>query len=193
MNLKRLLITAAFILVAGLGAGTAAQSKINLQDGIAPPIPFETTISMELNAIEVTDGLVALDPKRGDTMFGYGFLGRTSSELPGSFMLSMNCFPAVFLPGEGNEITGGMWTLPVYMSPPKGFNTVYMGSFYGTVGGGKMGWDKEGNATVFMTFNVDGGTQTWNGVTGSGFFEGTLTETGKGPATLTGKLTITYR
>ena len=192
MNTKRLFITAAFILVVGLGTSVTAQRKTSLQAGITPPQPVDTTVTLELNSVEVTDGTIAFDPKRGDSMFGYGFLGRTSGDLPGSFMFSMNCFPSFFAPGGTNEITGGMWTLPVYMTPFKGLNTTYMGSLYGTLVNGSMDWDKTGTAQVFFAFNVDGGTQNWAGVKGYGTFKGTLSENEKTGTTMSGWLTITY-
>ena len=190
MNTKRFLITAAFILVVGLVASATAQTSE--QVGISPPQPIDTTVTMELNSVEVTDGIIALDPKRGDSMFGYGFLGRTSGDLPGSFMFSMNCFPSFFEPGGTNEITGGMWTLPVYTRPYKGLDTTYMGSLFGTVVNGSMDWDKTGTALVFFTFNVDGGTENWAGVKGYGTFKGTLIENEKTGTTLSGWVTITY-
>lgn len=188
MNTKRWsMITAAFILVVGLGTGAAAQRKSS-QISISPPQPIEQTVTLNLNAVEVSDGMVALDPKFGETVFGYGFLGRTTGELPGSFMFSMNCAPAVFTPGGANDITGGSWTLPVYMLAIRGG---YAGSLYGTVVNGTMNWSKDGLADVFMTFNVDGGTQVWKGVTGYGTFAGTVTNE-KGTTTMSGVLTITY-
>ena len=192
MVTKRLLITAALILVVGLGTSTTAQRKTNLQAGITAPQPVDTTLTMELNSVEVTDGIIALDPKRGESLFGYGFLGRTSGDLPGSFMFSMNCFPALFVPGGTNEITGGMWALPIYMRPFKGLNTTYMGSLFGTVVSGSMDWDKTGTALFFFAFNVDGGTQNWAGVKGYGTFKGTLIQNEKTGTTLSGWLTITY-
>jgi hypothetical protein len=199
---KRLMITAAFILIACLAASAGAQRKTSLPvDNISPPQPIDQNVTMKLNAIEISDGIVGLDPKfggaagfsrAGETIFGYAFLGRTSGTLPGSFMLSMNCTPAVFTPGGANEITGGMWTLPVYALPFKGLDTVYMGSLYGEPVSGNMGWDKEGNAEVFVNLTIEGGTQNWAGVKGYGTFEGTVTTSGKGGTTLTGVLTLTY-
>lgn len=184
MNTRRFMIIAALILVAGLGANAAAQGQTNLGD---------TTVILKLHAVEVNDGIIGVDPNKGETMFGYGFLGRISGDLPGSFTFSMNCFPAVFEPGEANEITGGMWTFPVYMRPSKEEDTVYMGSFYGSLVDGKMRWDKEGNAEVHLAFKVDGGTLHWDGVTGFGFFEGTMTTDEKGSSKLDGELTLIYR
>ena len=192
MKTKRFMFIAALILVAGLFAGAAAQRTTTLQAGISPPQPVDTTVTMQLNSVEVTDGTIALDPKRGESIFGYGFLGRTSGDLPGSFMFSMNCFPSFFAPGGTNEITGGMWTLPVYMRPYKVLNTTYMGSLFGTVVSGSMDWDKTGTALFFFAFNVDGGTQNWAGVKGYGTFKGTLIQNEKTGTTLSGWLTITY-
>ena len=188
---KRIMIAAAFVLLAGLFASAAAQGAADLQADTIGPMPLETTVTMTLNSIEVSDGVVGLDPKFGETMFGYSFLGQTSGELPGSLMFSMNCVPAVFAPGQSNEITGGAWTLPVYMRPFRGLSNVYMGSLYGTLVSGQMVWGKDGNAEVYLSFNLDGGTQTWETATGHGTFKGTLMVDEKGTTTLSGELTIT--
>jgi hypothetical protein len=189
---KRILIATALVLLAGLGTGTTAQSKADLRVSNIVPIPVETTVTLKVNAIEINDGVVGVDPRFGETVFGYNLLGLTSGELPGSFMLSMNCAPAIFTPGGSNQIAGGAWSLPVYMRPLKGLNIAYMGSLYGTIVNGKMDWDKLGNADIYMTFSVDGGTQTWDRAKGTGTFQGTLTADEKGTSTLRGELTITY-
>jgi hypothetical protein len=182
---KRIMIAAAFVLLAGLCASAAAQVEIG-------PIPMDTTVTMKLNAVEVSDGVVGLDPKFGETMFGYSFLGQTTEGLPGSFMFSMNCAPAVFTPGESNAISGGAWTLPVYMRPFRSLSNVYVGSLYGGIVDGTMGWAKDGTADIYMTFNVAGGTDTFGGATGKGTFQGTIKVDENGEKTVSGELTITY-
>ena len=183
---KNILLAAAFVLVAGLGAAMA-QGKMDSNDAARmPPEPFQDTV--RVNAIEVSDGTLGTDNlTKKETAFGYSFLGRTTGSLPGSFTLSMNCTPATPTPGETSDMTGGSWTLPVYMTEVRGG---YAGSLYGTIAQGTMNWDKTGTAAnVYIVLNVDGGTQSWDGVQGYATFVGTLfidEETQK--TTLTGDL-----
>ena len=170
---KHLLLVAAFVLLASLGSAMAQGKMDRRGAAIMPPEPIQPTV--HVNAIEVTDGNIGYDIEKRETMFGYSFLGRTSGSFPGSFTLSMNCTPAIPVPGESSELTGGAWTLPVYMTTSLRGGASYAGSFYGTIANGKMHWDKTGtNAEVYFVLNVDGGTQTWNGVSGYATFEGTL-------------------
>jgi len=165
---KQLLLAAIFVLLVGLAANTTAQSSLG-QDAAfrLPPItPFT-----QVNAIEVSDGTIGTnDQSKEVTAFGYSFLGRTTGEYPGSFTLSMNCTPAIPVLGEVSGVTGGSWTLPVYASE---IRSTYAGSLYGTIAKGSMSWDKTGTI-VYLVLNVDGGTQTWDGVTGYATFTGTL-------------------
>jgi hypothetical protein len=154
--------------------GTAmAQGKMDSK-GTAyrlPPQPIQPIVSV--SAIEITDGTVGMDIKGTETAFGYSFMGQTTGSLPGTFTLSMNCAPALPIPGYTSEVSGGSWTLPVYMTSIKG-GTTYAGSLYGTIDKGTMSWDKTGrNATVYILLNVNG-TQTWEGVGGYASFAGTL-------------------
>jgi hypothetical protein len=169
---KHLLLAVAFVLLAGLGAGVMAQAELdsNLWQPPRPIVPI-----VEVTAIEVTDGTTGLDTRTGmETAFGYIFLGRTSGAMPGSFTLSMNCTPAIPMPGETSELTGGAWTLPVYMNVLKG-TTGYAGALYGTIDKGTMNWDRAGTtANVYMVLKVDGGTQSWDNVSGYATFVGTL-------------------
>jgi hypothetical protein len=181
---KYILIVTTLILLGSLYTSAAAQT-------IGPPVAGETTVNLKLSAVESSDGILGFDPKVGETMFGYGFLGQTTGDFPGSFTFSMNCAPAFFVAGQTNSITGGSWSLPVYMQPPKGFNVVYVGSLYGQIVEGKMAWEKE-STLVSLAFNVEGGTQTWAGVKGHGSFQGSLVKDEKGATTLNGELTITY-
>jgi hypothetical protein len=168
---KHFLLAVAFVLLAGLGASAMAQEEISTDR--LPPVPIQPTA--QVNAIEVTDGTIGFDNQRkAETAFGYAFLGQTTGSLPGSFTLSMNCTPATPLPGDTSDMTGGAWTLPVYLTGIKGA-TGYAGSLYGTIANGTMSWDKAGTgATVYMVLNVDGGTQTWDNVGGYATFVGTI-------------------
>lgn len=171
---KHLLLAAAFVLLASLGAGAMAQGKINRQ-GSALRVPPEPILPIvRVSAIEITDGTLGYDGQtKKETAFGYSFLGRTTGSFPGSFTLSMNCTPATPIPGDTTELTGGSWTLPVYMTNVGGSG--YAGSLYGTIANGKMIWDKTGaNADVYIVLNVDGGTQSWDGVQGYATFVGPL-------------------
>lgn len=168
---KYVLFAATFVLLAGLFAGVLAQGKTNSASFRMPPEPIEPIVT--LNAIEVTDGKIGMDNQtKLETVYGYSFLGRTTGAFAGSFTLSMNCTPAIPVPGEASELTGGSWTLPVYLTDANG--TQYAGSLYGTIAKGSMNWDKLGNATVYMVLSVGGGTQTWDGVGGYATFAGTL-------------------
>ena len=165
---------AAFVLLVSLVASAMAQGKLD-QKGSAirlPPEPIQPIVSV--SAIEITDGTVGMDSRTGkETAFGYSFLGQTTGSLPGSFTLSMDCAPALPIPGGSSELTGGSWTLPVYMTSIKG-GTAYAGSLYGTIAKGEMSWDKTGrNATVYIVLDVHG-TQSWEGVGGYASFAGTL-------------------
>ena len=170
---KYFLLIAAFVLLVSLVATAMAQGKMDPK-GLAirlPPEPIQPIVSV--SAIEITDGTVGMDIKGTETAFGYGFLGQTTGSLPGSFTLSMNCAPALPIPGGTSELTGGSWTLPVYMTSIKG-DTAYAGSLYGTIAKGEMSWDKTGrNATVYIVLDVQG-TQSWEGVGGYASFAGTL-------------------
>jgi hypothetical protein len=172
---KYFLFAAAFVLLTTLSLGAMAQGRRDPTGSIVklpPPEPIGTSVSV--NAIEITDGILGTeDATKKETAFGYSFLGRTTGSLPGSFTLSMNCTPAIPIPGETSELTGGIWTLPVYAPAIEGGG--YAGSLYGTVAKGEMLWDMSATgANVYFVLNVDGGTQSWNGVSGYATFAGTI-------------------
>lgn len=172
---KNLLFAATLVLLAGLFAGAMAQSRIDPTASIfrlPPPEPIGSIV--QVNAIEITDGITGMDSQtKQETAFGYSFLGRTTGTFPGSFTLSMNCTPAIPVPGDTSELTGGSWTLPVYLSSLKSGG--YAGSLYGTIAKGTMNWDERGtSANIYIILNVDGGTQAWDGVAGYASFAGTL-------------------
>jgi hypothetical protein len=179
---KNLLLAVAFVLLAGIG-GAMAQGRMGSKSPALrlPPLPIDPIVTV--NAIEVTDGVIGMDNKtKSETVFGYTFLGRTTGSMPGSLTLSMNCTPAIPVPGEASELTGGSWTLPVYITEAKGG---YAGSLYGTIAKGTMNWDKTGtNANVYFVLEVKGGTRTWEGVSGYATFAGTLFVDEKTQATM---------
>ena len=170
---KYFLFAAAFVLLTGLFFGAMAQVSMDQTDPTfrLPPEPIVPIV--KVTAIEITDGTIGSDNQtKKETAFGYSFLGQTTGSLPGSFTLSMNCTPATPMPGETSDLTGGSWTLPVYMTE---IRTGYAGSLYGTIAKGTMTWDKAGtSANVYIVLNVDGGTQAWDGVGGYATFVGTL-------------------
>jgi hypothetical protein len=168
---KHIFMAAAFVLLAGLGTAMG-QGKMNKNGATfrLPPEPIGPVV--KINAFEVTDGSIGYRPTKEETMFGYTFLGRTSGSLPGSITLSMNCTPATPTPGGSSALTGGSWTLPIYMTEVRGG---YAGSLFGTIVKGTMTWDKTGtNANIYFVLNVDGGTQSWEGIQGYATFAGTL-------------------
>ena len=169
---KHILLTAAFVLLASFGS-VMAQGKMDWKASALqlPPEPIGSVV--KVNAIEVTDGTLGSDSQtKEETAFGYSILGRTTGAFPGSFTLSMNCAPAKAIAGEKSALTGGSWTLPVYMTEVRGG---YAGSLYGTIEKGTMTWDAKGtSATIYMLLNVGGGTQSWDGVGGYATFAGTL-------------------
>jgi hypothetical protein len=205
-----LTIAIAIALIAIGGTDAMAQGSFGQQTSAVGPIlsPVEP-ITIKIRSIEISGGTIGFDKGQPPSspmlesairlpleppqqvLFGYSFLGRSSGELPGSFMLSMNCRPAIFEPGGSNELVGGTFTLPVYLEKAtRGSN--YQGALYGQVTGGKMSWDKTGTlATVEMNFTVDGGTQNLSDRRGEGVFQGILTEGEKG-STLDGELMITF-
>ena len=189
---RHYLFAATFVLLAGLGVSAMAQSKMAQKGStlISPPEPILSTV--HVNAIEVTDGTVGYDKDtKQETAYGYSFLGRTTGSFPGSFTLAMNCTPAVAEPGGSTEMTGGVWTLPVYVTGLKG--TGYAGSLFGSVAKGEMSWDKTATqAVVYFVLNIDGGTQAWDGARGYAIFSGTLS-VGEKNTTLTGDLVFTIR
>jgi hypothetical protein len=188
---KYFLLTAAFVLLAGLGSAMAQKSSAIRLPPELPPEPFLLNV-VHVNAIEIADGTVGYDQAKTETTFGYSFLGLTTGAFPGSFTLSMNCTPATPVPGDSSKMTGGAWTLPVYTTSIKG-GTSYAGSLYGTVANGKMAWGKMAtSAEVYFVLNVDGGTQRWDGARGYATFAGTLFVDEKtGKATLTGDMVFT--
>ena len=167
---KQILLAAAFVLLASFGTAMA-QGRMNQSAAVKlPPEPIGSVV--KVNAIEVSDGIAGWGLNKEETVFGYSFMGRTTGAFPGSVTLSMNCTPAIPIRGKASDISGGSWTLPVYMTE---IRTGYAGSLYGTIAKGTMTWDAKGtSATIYIVLNVDGGTQVYDGTTGFASFAGTL-------------------
>jgi hypothetical protein len=183
------LLATAFVLLAGLGSAMAQSTK-NSSIVRLPPQPIGSAVTV--NAIEISDGIVGFDQSKSETVFGYSFLGRTTGTFPGSFSLFMNCAPSLPVSGGINDVTGGAWTLPVYVTDMKG--GIYAGSLYGNIVKGTMSWDKTATkASVYFVLDVSG-TQSWSGVGGYATFAGILlTDEKTGQTTLTGDLVFTLR
>jgi len=184
------MITAAFVVLAGLSATASAQRKAapKMTEGIIDPRASQE-YTLKVDSIKVSDGILAMDYNFGDVVFGDSFLGRTSGDLAGSLMMSLNSAPTT-IQGEEVQVVGGSWSLPVY-TPDSKFGEIYMGSIYGAISNGKISWDESGTvANLVLVFSVDNGTKNWGGAKGSADFYGTL-EVQKGqPVHLSGVMTI---
>ena len=185
---KYFIFAAALVLLMALGTVAMAQEKSAKADVPfrMPPVPVNPIVNV--NAIEISGGTVDLDSETRESSYRYRFLGRTTGSLPGSLTLFMNSSSAIPVPGDVSEFKIGAWTLPVYMTVPE--DSGYAGSLYGTVATGKMKWDNDAlTADLYLVLNVDGGTQTWEGVQGYATFVGTLTiDKDHGKTTLTGQM-----
>ena len=173
---KRLAFAVALTLLTGLFWSTQAQS-----------------LSTKLQTIEVSPGIEGTDK---GMMYGATYLGKTTGVLPGSFFLSMNYDMTSVLTARLSlaqqvpsiqNITGGTWSLPVYRG------SLYLGAIYGHIQEGTMQGTPGGlrPSTVNMILVVDGGTQTYDGTSGSGTFSGTLNHVTKdGIPTMSGTLSF---
>lgn len=176
------------LLMTGVGADTMAQDAQGL-DAERGPMAREARVSVD--AIQVNQGERFIDPSsQRDTTFGLGFLGRTAGDLPGSVTFALNVTNSPETRSNTSAITGGPWTLPVYMTEVRGG---FAGSLFGTISDGVIVWDRINNtAQVSMTLKVEGGTVAWEGATGSASFDGTLVPEDKSSRyRLRGKLSFT--
>jgi hypothetical protein len=176
------------LLMTGAGADTMAQDT---QDVNPDGVPTARQTSVSVDAIQVSDGERLIDPNsQRETTFGLGFLGRTTGDLPGSVTFALNVTNSPETRNNVSAITGGPWTLPVYMTEVRGG---FAGSIFGTISDGVIIWDRTNNtAQVSMTLKVEGGTLAWDGATGSATFDGTLVPEDKSSRyRLRGKLSIT--
>lgn len=176
------------LLMTVAGADTMAQDARELN---AEPVPTAREARVSVDAIQVSQGERLVDPSsQRDTTFGLGFLGRTAGDLPGSVTFVLNVTNSPETRNNVSAVTGGPWTLPVYMTEVRGG---FAGSLFGTISDGVIVWDRANNtAQVSMTLKVEGGTVAFAGATGSAVFDGTLVPEDKSSGyRLQGKLSFT--
>jgi len=173
-TLTRIAIALTFTLLSGLPNLAQAQS--------ASTVRIDT-----VQAIEIFPGIPV--PER-NTRFGVAFAGRVSGDLPGFLAATVNYTPANPGPNVTNTIVGGSWAITVRQ------NNRILGTVFGRVTDGTAVWDTNGTiATVDATVTVEGGTNAFVGVKGTGMFDGTLDHTplaNKRPPTLKGTLSLTF-
>jgi hypothetical protein len=202
-------LAATAILLAGIVSSVAAQqirkapARINPVESVLPPAPPLATLSgsysSKVNAKEVSAGDTQYS--LGQT-FGWTSYGTTNGDLSGYLFISLNytlqkgsALPeapaksAIAPPqpiSETSQVTGGSWSKLIFRDGK------YLGSVSGRIVGGELVWDSSQlNATMRLELAADDGTDTFQGNTGKGTFEGTLDRsTGKG--NVTGLLTLNF-
>lgn len=153
------LMAFAIALITVLLAGTARAQK-------------ETFVSFK--GIEVSAG----HEEPGEA-YGWMCYARTTGALPGNLTLSLD-YAGMKEPGTSSDVTGGAWTLPVYLpSKPSLARPIpidpYQGVIFGSVEGGGITWDKTGaTATVELKMLIQGGTQTMSNLRGTAYLYGTI-------------------
>ncbi len=181
---KLILSAAAFVLLAGLSITNAQRPS---KEQSFRPLPIEST---HFEGVKSADGMPGFDMDKEEAAFGYTFLGQTSGAYPGSLTLSLNLTPRELKPGVENTIKSGSWTLPVYYKNES--TSEYVGSLYGTITKGTINWDDPTSAQIFLELDVAGGTEKFEGRTGSATFVGRVFVDEKtSKTTLSGDLMIT--
>ena len=173
MKITRLTVLALTALITVLLAGTAQAQK-------------GTFVSFK--GIEISTG-----HEESAEAYGWMCYARTTGALPGNLTLSMD-LTGMKAPGTGSDVSGGAWTLPVYM--PTDFSRLrpvlldpYQGVIFGSVEGGSVTWDKTGtSATVELKMLIKGGTQTMSEMRGSAYLYGTVFYDEKGRGTFDGSI-----
>jgi hypothetical protein len=139
------------------------------------------------NGIEISAG----HEEPGEA-YGWICYARTGGALPGTLTVTMDYF-GVKGPGVSSQVTGGGWTLPVFLTGR--FSTAkrpitddpYRGVLFGSVDGGEITWDKSGTlASVQLKLIIRGGTQDMQALSGSGVLQGTVIYDEKGRGTFSG-------
>ncbi len=139
---------------------------------------------VSFKGIEVTAG----HAEPGEA-YGWMCYARTTGDLPGNFTLTMD-FEGTKEPGTVSAVTGGAWTLPVYVQAMRGAS--YMGVLYGRVLGGDAIWGKE-KSTVELKMIIDGGTQTLLDLRGNAVLYGTFSYDSKGVPTFEGSIYFEFQ
>lgn len=116
--------------------------------------------SSSFSGIEVTPGWI-----EDDEVYSWVCYGRLTGQINGNMTLTMD-YAGMPMPGEVRPVERGTWTLPVFSQTIRG--ETYMGVMYGAVSGGEIQWDKSGNATMTLDLTITGGTQTLQGISGTG-------------------------
>ena len=139
------------------------------------------------NGVEVSAG----HQEPGEA-YGWICYARTGGAFPGTLTVTMD-YLGVKGPGVSSQVTGGGWTLPVYLTGK--FSTAkrpitddpYRGVLFGSVDGGEISWDKSGTlATVQLKLIIRGGTKDMEGLSGSAILQGTVIYDEKGRGAFSG-------
>lgn len=126
-------------------------------------------------------------------VYGWMCYARTTGALPGNLTIAID-FAGAKEPGTSGAVTGGNWTLPVYMSsvvlktrPIRIDN--YQGVLFGSVEAGTVMWDKTGTiGAVELKMLIRGGTQAMADLKGAAYLTGTVTYVDKGAGTFNGTI-----
>ena len=162
---------AALVILWGVPVSAQTRAPVLSTDVTVGP-PEVGTLSA-FNGFEVTTGQ---QEEEGTASYGWVCYGKTAGALPGNFTLTANYDTPLdqeMNAGVAQSITGGTWTLPVYMQTITG--TTYMGVLYGTVTGGTFQRDIRGYSEMMnVKLQITGGTQTMTGWQGTADFDATI-------------------
>jgi hypothetical protein len=178
---RSLLVLAAATVAATMTVFATSASAQEVTPTAGTPYTATTTYTDKVRGLEVSAGTII-----GDTRFGATFVGKTTGDLPGVLVASINYTPSSPGPGVTNTIVGGKWVL---RGP---WDTVY-----GSFPGGKVRWNANGTlAAVEAKMRVRGGSVDGVPVLkGRGTFSGVLDHSplDQGlPPTVGGKLSLTF-
>ncbi len=155
---------------------------------LAVSVKAQTGAFVSFKGIEVSTG-----HEEAGEAYGWMCYARTTGALPGNFTLTMD-FAGAKEPGTNTVVTGGAWTLPVYM--PTKLSRMrpilvdsYQGAVFGSLVEGLVKWDKDAKgATVELKMLIQGGTQTMSEMRGSAYLYGTVVYDEKGRGTFEGTI-----
>lgn len=137
--------------------------------------------------------------------YGWMCYAKTTGTLPGNLTLSMD-YEGIKAPGTSSTVTGGAWTLPVYIEPAINsqsgkFSSLrpinidsYQGVVFGSVEAGSVMWDKSGTTgTVELKMLIRGGTQSMVDLGGTAVLYGTVSYDEKGTGTFDGTIYFEFK